>query len=91
MTKHRLGRRLAWLARILLLGGIVLLAARVDVPTWRAGESSVSDRLIVLVRCVLPATAADPSAAPAGAEDSMTPECDASVHDRRDGVWMTPC
>jgi hypothetical protein len=87
MTKHGL----TWLACIVLLGGTLLLAARVDAPTRTVGESSVSRRLAALVSCVLPASAADPSAGPAAAPASTAPECDASAHDRLDGVWMTPC
>lgn len=88
---NRCRGRLTWLAPFVLLGGIVLLAARIDAPTWSVRESSVSGRLTALVSCVLPATAADPSAAPAGAWEPTTPECDASAHDRLDGVWMTAC
>jgi hypothetical protein len=87
MTKHCL----TWLACIMLLGGTLLLAARVDAPTWTVGESSVRGRLTALVSCVLPASAADPSAAPAAAPEPTTAECDTSAHDRLDGVWITPC
>jgi hypothetical protein len=87
MTKHGL----TWLACIMLLGGTLLLAARVDAPTRTVGESSVGGRLTALASCVLPASAADPSAAPAAIPEPTAAECDASAHHRLDGVWMTQC
>lgn len=91
MTPHRL----TWLVHIVVLAVIVILAGRVaGPPRGTVGDPSVSsvrERLTALASCVLPASASDPSAAPAAAPEPLTPECDASAHDRPDGVWMTAC
>jgi hypothetical protein len=87
MMKH-LGR-LTWPARFVVLGVILLLAARVGVPTWTDADSSVSGRLTTLVSCVLPATAADDSAStPASVPETMSPDCEASMPDRLGTAWM---
>jgi hypothetical protein len=88
MMKQCLGR-LTWPARIVVLGGILLLAARVGVPTWTDDDSSVSGRLTTLVSCVLPATAADDAiSAPASAPETMSPDCEVSIPDRLGTAWM---
>ena len=88
MMKQYLGR-LTWPARIVVLGVILLLAARVGVPTRTDGDSSVSGRLAALVSCVLPATAADdPASTPASVPETMRPDCEASMPDRLGTAWM---
>ena len=90
MTKSWLGP-LSRLAAIVALGGILLLAARVDVQTSKVRESSASGRLTAPVGCVLPATAADPPTARAAVPDAMIPDCEASTPDPRRTAWMTTC
>jgi hypothetical protein len=91
MTKQWLGR-LPGLAAMVALGGILLLAARVDVQTFEVRESSTSRRHADLVSCVLPAPAIDPSTSPAGVPDAMIPDCDASsTPDHLRPAWMTAC
>ena len=88
MMKQYLGR-LTWPARIVVLGGILLLAARVGVPMWTDDDSSVSGRLTTLASCVLPGTAADDLAStPASVPETMSPDCEASMPDRLGTAWM---
>ena len=88
MIRQCLGR-FAWPARIVVLGGILLLAARADVPMWTDGDSSVSGRLTTLVSCVQPATANDPASTPASVPGAMRPDCEPSMPDRLATAWMT--
>lgn len=90
MTMPRPGR-LMWLAPIVMLGGILLLAARIDVPTWTDRDPSVSGRLTALVSCVLPATAGQASAKPAAVPEAPIPDCDPSTPDPLGTPRMTAC
>lgn len=90
MTKQRLGR-LAWLARLVVLGGILLLAARVPVPTWTVRDSPVSGHLTALVSCVLPAAVDHEPSTPASVPEAPPPDCDPTTPDRLGTVWMTAC
>ena len=91
MTPHRL----TWLVHIVVLAVIVILAGRVaGPPRGTVGDPSVSavrERLTALAACVLPASGADPSAAPATALEPATQDCDPSAHDRLHGARMTAC
>jgi hypothetical protein len=80
--------RLGWLAGVVLLTAILLLAARIDIPTWIAHEGAVSGRLAALVTCVLPATAEDPSSVSENVSDTTTPNCETSVPDQFSAAWM---
>jgi hypothetical protein len=87
MMKQYLGR-LTWPARIVVLGGILLLAARIGVPSWTDADSSMSGPT-TLASCVLPATVAnDPASTPASVPEPMSPDCEASMPDRLGTAWM---
>jgi hypothetical protein len=90
MTRLCIGR-LGWLAGAVLLSAIVLLATRIDIPTWIVRESAVSGRLAALVTCVLPATADDPSPTSASVSETTPPECETSPPDHFRTAWMTAC
>jgi len=90
MTRLYIGR-LGWLASIVLLTAISLLATRIDISTWIVRESAVSGRLAALVTCVLPTTADDPSSPSASGSDTTTPDCDNSSPDHFRTAWMTAC
>ena len=77
MTKQRVGR-LAWLARV-------------GVPTWTIRDSPVSGRLTALVSCVLPATADQAPATPAGGPEAPTQDCEPSAPDPLGTPRMTAC
>jgi hypothetical protein len=81
---------LPWLALVVTLGAMLLVVARLDVQILRASESSVSERLTALVSCVLPASADDPPAPPAGV-DVTGPECATAMPDPVRTAWMTAC
>lgn len=91
MMSHRVG----WIVQIVVLAVILILAGRVAGPPWgTVGDPSVSavrERLTALAACVLPASGADPSAAPASPLEPAPPDCDPSVHDRLHGARMTAC
>jgi hypothetical protein len=89
MTRRWLGP-LPWFALVVTLTGTLLLVARLDVETPTAGESSVSERLTALVSCILPASAADPPAPPAGV-DLTAPGCASATPDPVRSAWMTAC
>jgi hypothetical protein len=90
MTMLYIGR-LGWLASIVLLTAILLLATRIDVSTWTVRKSAVSRRLAALVTCVLPATANDPSSTSASVSDTTPPDCESSAPDPVRAAWMTAC
>jgi hypothetical protein len=83
--------RLGWLASVALLTATLLLAIRIDLPTWIAHESAVSGRLAALVTCVLPATADDPPSTSASVSATTAPDCETSAPDRFRAAWMTAC
>jgi len=83
--------RLGWLAGVILLTAMLLLATRTDLPTWIVRESAVSGRLAVLVTCVLPATADDPSSNSASVSDTAAPDCETTAPDQVRAAWMTAC
>jgi hypothetical protein len=72
-----------------VLGAILLLAARADVLIWADGDSSVSGLLTTLVSCVQPATADDPASTPASVPEAMRPDCEPSMPDRLATAWIT--
>ena len=82
---------IGWLARIAVLAGILLLAARVDIPTGTGHDSSVSERLTALVTCVLPAIADNPPPTPASVSETMLPDCETSAPGYFRTAWMTEC
>ena len=90
MTKLCVGR-LGWLAGVVVLAVLLLLAARVDVLTSTVRDSSVSGRLTALVSCVLPAPADNPPLTPASVSATIAPDCETSTPDHLRTAWMTPC
>jgi hypothetical protein len=70
--------------------GILLLAARIDVPTWTV-RGSVGNRVTTRVTCVLPVNADDPSATPARAPEATAPDCESTTRDLMRTAWMTAC
>jgi hypothetical protein len=90
MTRLCIGR-LGWLAGVVLLTAMLLLATWIDIPTWTVRGSAVSGRLAALVTCVLPATADDPSSTSANVSDTTTPDCEAAAPDQVRAAWMTAC
>ncbi len=84
MTKQWLDR-LVSSSGIVVLAGILLLAAQGDVPEWAILESSVSAR----VSCVLPERADDPPVPSASSPETIPPDCDASASYPHRSAWMT--
>lgn len=82
---------LAWLAPLVVLGGILILATWVDVQPQTVSNSSLSGRLTALMSCVLPAPTQNPSSRPAALPESSAPGCDASMPARLDTPRMTAC
>jgi hypothetical protein len=90
MTRLYIGR-LGWLAGIVLLAAILLLATRIDAPTRTVRESAVSGGLAALVTCVLPVTSDDPPSTSASVSETTPPECETSPPDHFRTAWMTAC
>jgi hypothetical protein len=90
MTRLYIGR-VGWLAGVVLLTAVLLLATLIDIPTRVVRESAVSGRLAALVTCVLPAAADDPSSTSASVPDTTTPDCETSGPDPLRAAWMTAC
>jgi hypothetical protein len=82
MTKRCVGRPM----RVVVLAGVLLLAANAEVWPWAGSDQSVAGRLAALVSCVLPATADDPWPAAASRPPTTAPDCEPSTQ-----AWTTPC
>jgi hypothetical protein len=79
------------LARVAPLAVILLLAARIESPTWAQRDSAVGGPLVELVSCVLPATADDPSSVSMSASETPGPDCGNARPDPLLAAWMTAC
>ena len=90
MTKQWLDR-LVWSSGLVVLGGIVLLAAPAEVHRWTIPAPAVTERLGALVDCVLPATADHPATPPASDSGPAAPDCDGTTSDwaHSTSAWMT--
>jgi hypothetical protein len=84
-------------ARVTLVVGILLLAVRIDSPTWMRRESSAVGTLGALVTCVLPATAEDAPAVSTSVPQATAPDCESPsadplrMPDTLREAWMTAC
>jgi hypothetical protein len=76
---------------IVVLGGILLLAAHVDAPRGTVPEASISERPSALVACILPVATDDPLAQAPGVPEAIPPDCGASASDPLRSAWMTAC
>lgn len=83
--------QLEWLASVVLLSAILLLATRIDLPTWIARESAASGPLAAPVTCVPPATADDRSSTSASVSDTTIPDCESSGPEPFRTAWMSAC
>ncbi len=78
--------RVGWLAGVVVVAGILLLAAGIEIPPWAARDPSSGGRLASLVTCVLPPNAASPPPAPSGASETVPPDCQDPAPHR--AVWI---
>lgn len=90
MTKQRLDR-LVQFSGIVVLGGIVFLAAQADIQRWTMRESSAGGRLTAPVSCVLPVTAGDPPTPAAGIPEAGPPDCGTFTPHPLRSAWITAC
>ncbi len=90
MTRLSVGR-VGWLVRIVLLAGILFLAARIELAPWTVRDSSIRGGLSAPVTCVLPATADDPSPTSGSVSETTGPDCETSMRDYLRTAWMTAC
>ncbi len=89
MTKQWLDRLVQFSGSV-VLAGILLLAAQVDIQPWTISEPWVGERLRALESCVL--LTADQPATPAASDSRPTaPDCDATASDpvHSASAWMT--
>jgi hypothetical protein len=64
-----------WLASIVVIAGILLLAAGGEIPRRTGGDPSIGGRLASLVTCVLPQPAASPPSTSASPSKTGTADC----------------
>ena len=64
-----------WLASIVVVAGISLLAVGGEVPRRTVGDPSIGGRLVSLVTCVLPQPAASPPSISASPSEPGTADC----------------
>ncbi len=90
MTKQWLGW-LVQLSGIVVLGGLLLLAAQADVSSRSIHESSAGGDLTALAGCVVPATVGDPPTQAATMPETIPADCDGSSFDPLRSPLMTMC
>ena len=81
--------RLGWLVRLAVIAGILLLAARLEIPQWSVQDPSLGGRLTAPVTCVRPRTTDERPSTPANAPDTMRLDCEDSTPYHPSKSWIT--